>query len=203
MLEEASDEREPDTIFNRLPRINSLEPAQRAVALELVRWREETARENDRPVPSVLADAPLVEVAKRRPSSLDRLAQIRGLNESTLRRRGRAIIDVVERGRRNEPIPIDGDRPPPTDVSDAPLIALGEALVRTRAMEAQLAYELIAARADLERIIRAQRDGLPEPETRTLQGWRRELVGEELMELLAGRRSLLVGENRAIDITTV
>jgi ribonuclease D len=67
-------------------------------------------------------------------------------------------------------------------------------------MEAQLAYELIAARADLERITRAQRDGLPEPETRTLQGWRRELVGEELLELLAGRRSLRVGPNRAIHI---
>ena len=56
-LQDASDEREPDTIFNRLPRVNSLEPSQRAVAYELVRWREETAREADRPVPSVLADA--------------------------------------------------------------------------------------------------------------------------------------------------
>src|SRR5919109_4339919 len=44
-LEEASDEREPRAIFNRLPRINSLELSQRAVALELVWWREQTARE--------------------------------------------------------------------------------------------------------------------------------------------------------------
>ena len=59
-LEDASDEREPETIFHRLPRVNSLEPSQRAVAFELVRWREETAHETDRPVPSVLADAALV-----------------------------------------------------------------------------------------------------------------------------------------------
>jgi ribonuclease D len=200
MLEEASDEREPNTIFNRLPRINSLEPAQRAVALELVRWREETARENDRPVPSVLADAPLVEVAKRRPSSLDRLAQIRGLNESTLRRRGRAILGVVERGRGREPIPVDGDRPAPTDANDAPLIALGEALVRARAAEAGLAYELIAARADLQRIVTAVRLGEPDADVRTLQGWRREVVGTELLELLQGRRSLRVGANRTIEV---
>jgi ribonuclease D len=200
MLEEASDEREPNTIFNRLPRINSLEPAQRAVALELVRWREETARDNDRPVPSVLADAPLVEVAKRRPSSLDRLAQIRGLNESTLRRRGRAILGVVERGRTREPIPVDGDRPAPTDANDAPLIALGEALVRARAAEAGLAYELIAARADLQRIVTAIRLGDPEANVRTLQGWRREVVGTELLELLQGRRSLRIGANRTIEV---
>jgi ribonuclease D len=201
MLEEASDEREPNTIFNRLPRINSLEPAQRAVALELVRWREETARENDRPVPSVLADAPLVEVAKRRPSSLDRLAQIRGLNESTLRRRGRAILGVVERGRAREPIPVDGDRPAPADANDAPLIALGEALVRARAAEAGLAYELIAARADLQRIVTAVRLGTNDADVRTLQGWRREVVGAELLELLQGRRSLRVAADRTIEVT--
>jgi ribonuclease D len=199
-LEDVSDEREPTTIFNRLPRINSLEPAQRAVALELVRWREETARESDRPVPSVLADAPLVEVAKRRPSSIERLAQIRGLNESTLRRRGRAIIGVVERGRSREPIPVDGDRPAPADANDAPLIALGEALVRARAAEAGLAYELIAARADLQRIVTAVRLGHPDADVRTLQGWRREVVGAELLELLQGRRSLRVGPGRTISV---
>jgi ribonuclease D len=199
-LEEATDEREPNTIFNRLPRINSLEPAQRAVALELVRWREETARETDRPVPSVLADAPLVEVAKRRPSSLERLAQIRGLNESTLRRRGRQILGVVERGRTREPIPVDGDRPAPSDANDAPLIALGEALVRARAAEAGLAYELIAARADLQRIVTAVRLGDNDADVRTLQGWRREVVGAELLELLQGRRSLRVGADRTIEV---
>jgi ribonuclease D len=199
-LEEATDEREPTTIFNRLPRINSLEPAQRAVAFELVRWREETARETDRPVPSVLADAPLVEVAKRRPSSLERLAQIRGLNESTLRRRGRAILGVVEQGRTQEPIPVDGDRPAPSDANDAPLIALGEALVRARAAEAGLAYELIAARADLQRIVTAVRLRAPDADVRTLQGWRREVVGAELLELLEGRRSLRVGPDRTIEV---
>jgi ribonuclease D len=170
------------------------------VAYELVQWREETARETDRPVPSVLADAALVEVAKRRPTSLERLAQIRGLNESALRRRGRAIIGVVERGRGREPIPVDGVRPPPTDAHDAPLIALGEALVRARAAEAGLAYELIAARADLQRIVTAVRLGNGEADVRTLQGWRREVVGTELIELLQGRRSLRVGPERTIEI---
>ena len=72
-----------------------------------------TAREADRPVPSVLADAALVEIAKRRPPRSSAWRQIRGLNEGTLRRRGRAILDVVERGREREPIPVDGAAPPP------------------------------------------------------------------------------------------
>jgi ribonuclease D len=200
-LEDVSDERDPDQIFGRLPRVNSLDPAQRAVARELVEWREATAREGDRPVPSVLPDAGLVEVAKRRPASLERLAQIRGLNEGTLRRRGQAIVAAVERGREREPIPSDGVRNPPPDPGDAPLIALAEALVRARSAEAELAYELLAARADLQRIVTALREGAGEPEVRTLQGWRRELVGLELLELLEGRRSLRVGPGRHIEVS--
>jgi len=200
-LEDVSDERDADAIFARLPRVNSLDPAQRAVARELVEWREGIARDGDRPVPSVLADAALVEIAKRRPQSLERLAQIRGLNEGTLRRRGSSIVAAVERGRGREPIPSDGVRSPPPDPGDAPLIALAEALVRARAAQAELAYELLAARADLQRIVTALREGNPEPEVRTLQGWRRELVGDELLELLAGRRSLRVGPDRKIDVS--
>jgi ribonuclease D len=200
-LEDVSDERDPDAIFARLPRINSLDPAQRAVARELVEWRESVAREGDRPVPSVLPDAALVEIAKRRPQNMERLAQIRGLNEGTLRRRGAAIVSAVERGRAREPIPTDGVRTPPPDPADAPLIALAEALVRARAARSELAYELLAARADLQRIVTALRENAAEPEVRTLQGWRRELVGLELLELLEGRRSLRVGPDREIVVS--
>ena len=83
-----------------------------------------------------------------------------------------------------------------TDSADGPTIALAEALERARALEAGLAYELIAARADLAPIVVAARRGRPEPQVRTLAGWRRELVGAELLELLAGRRRLGVSEGR-------
>jgi ribonuclease D len=192
-LEEISDERDLDTIFRRLPRVNSMDPGQRAVARELVEWREGLAERGNRPVSSVLQDATLVEVAKRRPQTAERLSQIRGLHESTLRRRGDEILAAVTRGRERDGIPVEGDRPTAPDPADAPLIALAEALVRARANQAGLAYELLAARADLQRIVTAVRVEDGDAEVRTLQGWRREVVGSELLDLLAGRRSLRVG----------
>lgn len=199
-LASTNDERDPDTIFTRLPRVNSLDPKLRAIARELVVWREQTAREQDRPIPSVLSDVALVEVAKRRPSQMTQLEQIRGINESTRRRRGRAILEAVQRGRSRPPIPVEGARPAQPDALDAPVIALSEALVRARALQEELAYELIAARADLQRIVLAMRDGQPPPDVRTLRGWRREVVGDELLELLNGRRALTVGPDRHVAV---
>jgi len=71
-------------------------------------------------------------------------------------------------------------------------VALGEALLRARAREAGLAYELLAARADLQAIVAAARLGGEEANVRTLRGWRRVLAGAELLDLLAGRVSLSV-----------
>jgi ribonuclease D len=202
-LEAISDERNLDTIFSRLPRVNSLDPPQRAVARELVEWREDLAERGNRPVSSVLQDATLVEVAKRRPQTAERLSQIRGLHESTLRRRGRDILEAVARGREREGIPVEGERPTQPDAADAPLIALSEALVRARASSAGLAYELLATRADLQRIVTAVRsddDSPGDADVRTLQGWRREVVGAELLDLLAGRRSLRVGPGLEVHV---
>jgi ribonuclease D len=204
-LEQIHDDRDVDTIFGRLPRINSLDPGQRAVARELVEWREGLAERGNRPVSSVLQDATLVEVAKRRPQSNERLSQIRGLHESTLRRRGREILEAVARGRERDGIPVEGDRPTQPDPADAPLIALSEALVRARAAKAELAYELLATRADLQRIVTAVRssDGggtEVDADVRTLQGWRREVIGSELLDLLAGRRSLRVGPGLDVEV---
>ncbi len=191
-LESATDERDPYTAWERLPRVNQLDPRSRTVARELAAWREETASADDRPVGSVLADPALVELAKRQPATTRGLEQIRGLHPPTIRRRGEAILDAIARGKQAPPIPRD-ERRGRSEPSDAPLIALAEALLRARAIEAGLAYELIASRSELEQIVAAARLHEPEPDVRTLDGWRRELVGDDLRALLAGRRSVGVG----------
>jgi ribonuclease D len=193
---DATDERDPDEVWRRLPRISGLSPKERARARELAAWRERTAAEEDRPVGSVLRDPTLVELAKRGPRTTRELSQIRGAGPDVVRRRARDILAAVERGREAEPIRLDDGERLGVDAVDGPTIALAEALVRARAQEAGLAYELIAARADLAPIVVAARRETPEPDVRTLRGWRRELVGAELLELLAGRRRLAVVNGR-------
>jgi ribonuclease D len=199
-LEQASDERDPDAIFERLPRIGGMDPAVRARARELVEWREQTAEREDRPAGSVLNDSALVEVARRRPDSVERLEQIRGVSAPTLHRRGRSLLAAVARGSARPPIPAEPRQRTVVADEDGPLVALAEALVRARALEEQLAYELLATRAELQRVVAAVRDGRSPEDARLLQGWRGELAGAELVELLRGRRTLSVGTERRLRI---
>jgi ribonuclease D len=198
-LESATDERDPESAWERLPRVNQLDPQARAVARELAAWRERTASGEDRPVGSVLQDAPLVELAKRQPPNARSLEQIRGIHPSTVRRRGDAILEAIATGREGTPIPREEARGR-SEPADAPLIALAEALLRARALEAGLAYELIASRSELEQIIAAARRAEPEPTVRTLSGWRRELVGDDLRDLLDGKNMIGVGPERRLTL---
>jgi len=196
-MEGATDERDPETAFERLPRAASLDPRSRAVARELAAWRERTASAEDKPVGTILPDPALVEIAKRKPGGVAELEQIRGLHGGHLKRRGGELIEAVRRGRGAEPIAREA-RGPGSESGDAPLVALVEAVIRARAIEAGLAYELVASRAELERIVIAARRGDPEPDVRALSGWRRELVGAELEDLLNGRRSVTIERGRLV-----
>jgi ribonuclease D len=201
-LEDASDERDPNTAWERLPRVHQLSGRARAVARELAAWRERLAAAEDRPVGQVLPDPALLELARRQPTDVTALERIRGLQPSVVRRRARDLLAAIQRGVAAPPLPLSPTERPDVRPGDTPLIALSEALVRSRALAAGLAYELVASRAELEQVVAAARRNSAEPHIRTLQGWRRDLVGAELLDLLAGRRLLSVGRDGRLTVTT-
>ena len=192
-LAAASDERNADALFERLPKIAGHDPVTRAVARELVVWREATASSHDRPAQQVLGDQPLVELAKRRPKTIDDLRQIRGLGEANGRRRAEGLLTAIAEGLTKDPIPRRPLRQLDTRPEDVAVIALCEALLRTRAATAGLAYELLATRNELQLLVSGHREQTESADVRVLQGWRREVVGHELLELLEGNLSLRVG----------
>src|SRR5688500_864767 len=92
-IAEATDGRDPDEVWRRLPRVNGLDARDRAVARALAAWRERTAAEEDRPVGSVLRDPTVVELAKRQPAGRRALAQLPGVQRAPVRRAGAAGSD--------------------------------------------------------------------------------------------------------------
>lgn len=191
-LEDVSDERGVDRSYEKLPRLGRLSDAARAIARELAEWREQEARAADRPPGAVLPDQALVELARRTPRDKNGLEQIRGLPPQMLHRRGDALLAAIARGRERTP-PEPPPEPSPRDPADAPLVSLAQALVRHRSMESGVAVELIATQSELATLVHALRRGTGGDQVRVSHGWRRELVGDELRELVEGRRALSVG----------
>ena len=191
-LEDVSDERDADRSYEKLPRLGRMSDRARAVARELVEWREQEARTADRPPGAVLPDQALVELARRTPRDKNGLEQIRGLPPQMLHRRGDEVLAAIARGR-DRPPPEAPPEPSPRDPADAPLVSLAQALVRHRSMESGVAVELIATQSELATLVHSLRRGDNGDHVRVSRGWRRELVGEELGELVRGRRALSVG----------
>lgn len=189
----AAGERDPEEQFRRLTAGSDMSALDAAVARELVFWREETAREQDRPVRSVIPDRMITQLARRRPASLDALKQERGVGEGMWRRYGNQLLATLRKGEQAPPVklPPRPEQPP----WFAPLTALCEALVRARCEEQQVAKEIVATRDEIGEVVLETVQGRPEPPNRLLSGWRREMVGEEVLELLRGERSLRVGQD--------
>jgi ribonuclease D len=193
-LESSSDQRDPWETWRRLPKSNQLSGRARAVARELAAWREQTAAHEDRTVSSVVSDPALVEIARRQPADEKALAGIRGVHGGVLRRRGRDVLAAVRRGLDAPPVPKEREGAIGLEAHDGPVIALAEAMLRRRALDERLAYEVLATRAELNRVVAATRRGDPEPDVRILTGWRRQVAGDDLLALLRGERDLAVDE---------
>ena len=189
----SGDERDPHEVFLRLVATTRLTPAEAAVARELVFWRESAAREQDRPIRSVLPDRLVTQLARRRPQTIDALKKERGVGEGLARRYGSQVLAALRRGEQATPVRLP--RRPEQPSWYGPLTALCEALVRARCEEKQIATEMVATRSEVGEVVLETVQGHDEPRNRLLTGWRRAIAGEEMLDLLRGDRSLRVGEN--------
>jgi ATP-dependent DNA helicase RecQ len=73
----------------------ALDPAAEALWLNLRTWRLDEARRQELPPYVIFHDATLIEVARRRPTSLADLADIPGVGRSKLDRYGAAVLAVT------------------------------------------------------------------------------------------------------------
>ena len=201
-VEESRDERTPERAYDRLPKVGRLDASGRAVARRLSTWREGVAREMDRPPAFVVPDQALVELARRKPRDKGALENIRGLPQQTLHRRGSELLAEIEAGRDEDP-PAAPPSPPRRDPAEAPLVSLAQAVVRHRSMESGVATELIATQSELSALVASVRRGAGSGDVRALQGWRRELVGDELSALIEGRLSVAVKDDGGLEIREI
>jgi ribonuclease D len=164
--------------------LRTMKPRTRGILASLAEWRERRAMASDIPPRQVLPDLALHGVAQRDPSSVGELAQARGVDERHTRgAMGQEILDAVERGRtRRADLPVaEGDE---LDRHLRPAITLVSAWISEVARTHDVDTALLATRTDIVALLRR------DPTARLASGWRHDLVGEDIGNLLAGRSGL-------------
>lgn len=187
--------RDPATLYTRMKKTGRLNRRELAVLRELAIWRDREAAARDRPRARVVSDEVLADIARRAPTSVDELRLLRGLFPKEIKRSGEAIVAAVGRALalpKAEWPPIPSRRR--DDEELAPTADLLDIALRARAMEADIGPSYLGGRQALTDLVRWVRDGAMDGEDppKLLRGWRRELVGEHLVEIARGRGALSV-----------
>src|SRR5690606_28284296 len=182
----------PDEMYRRVRGWNGLRRRSLGALRAVAAWREREALRANRPPSWIMNDRSMLELCRRPPADENEMRQVRGLGEGTVQRYGRAILDAMRAGM---------DDPPPPPPKVPPIPSVGQAwpaviggIVQAGCREADIAARFVATRADIDELIAWWLTGEhdDEPPLPLLQGWRRELAGQAVIDWLHGRTTIAV-----------
>jgi len=190
LLEEVGFQEQEGPLFLRFKGAGRLDRRQLALLEELLQWRDREAERRDRPAFKVIGNKPLLEVATHTPRTLRGLVGLEGLFPRLVDRYGPALLKAVERGMAlpegELPIYPRSERRQKDPAADKRLARLKQ-WRQTKAAELQIDPGILINNALLETLSRqppATAGGLAAiPE---MKNWQREVLGEGIVQTLAG-----------------
>jgi ribonuclease D len=183
---------DPEQAWRRL-RPRGASPRLLAVLREGAAWRERTAQRIDIPRQRLLRDEQLLEIASHAPKGAEELARTRGLGRGFAEGwQGRELLEAIDRARRlpDSELPTR-DRAPEQLRAPGAVVDLLRTLLRLKAEEAGVAGRLIASADEIDRLAAGKRD-VP-----ALKGWRREVFGNDAVDLIEGKLALSLAGDHA------
>lgn len=182
--------------WRKVPGVHKLSRRELAIVRELHAWRDRQAQLRNKPARSVLRDDLLIDLAHRKPHKLDEVTATRGMQRRDYRRDAEELLACVQRA-----LALPEDQCPKKASTRQPLPqedVLGKLLaiaLADRCAELGISQSIVGSMADLQDLVRwhalNQRQGHPPA---LVQGWRAEVCGNVLTELLDGRVCLRVAD---------
>ena len=188
--------------WRRVSGIGKLGPRNLAIVRELWNWRQTEAEHRNIPAKRVLRDDLLVEIAKRKIDSPDQIMAIRGMDRGGAKRKAHELAEAVARGLAGPTEKLSrGSR---SDELPSQLNLLAQFLapaLGTICRRAEIATSMVGTATDVRELIayrmESKHNGNEVPAL--AQGWRAELVGNVIDDLLAGTRSIRIANAHAED----
>jgi ribonuclease D len=215
--EKARTETPPEELYKKL-NTSRLSRRQLATLREMAMTRDEIARRIDKPLPFILPDVPLLQLAKQPPRDAQSFRATRGVPASAGEWAGKFIAAAKRAAQLPEsqwPEMKNGSRPDPRIENIAVLLGI---VASQRADEAQIARTYLAPREQLTALaawsIERGAGSTPDestpgrsevrPDLPILSDWRGQLVGEELLNLLDGKLAIAINPKTGeLEITSL
>ncbi|NNF40784.1 MAG: ribonuclease D [Woeseiaceae bacterium] len=161
---------------DRLKGARNFRGPRRSAAAKLAVWRENEAIRRNRPRQWILRDSVLLDIAYRRPATEAELADIEGMSPKLLARQGTTLLRLIAESATDD----NGYTPPGApDEQQKALLKTLQARVKRCADELGIAAETLASRRELATMILSGRR-----DSRVFSGWRRDLIGKDLLALM-------------------
>ena len=188
--------------WRRISGIGKLDARGLAIARQLWLWRHEEARRANKPPRRVMRDDLIVELARHQIDRPEKITAIRGMQRAALRRKAGELARAVQRGME---APLERALRTDRNRSLPQLNLLGQYLapaLGTICRRATIAASMVGTASDVRDLI-AHRLGIGQAKEHRppslCQGWRAELVGNLIDDLLQGKRSIRICNPRDED----
>lgn len=188
----------PDERFWHLKHVSSLKKWQLACAKELASWRESCSIKKNIPRKWVISDEQIILICRKQPKNIDELFSMRGIKSSINIQEAREIIGAIKKGcaYKESDLPNIKECQKNSYKNDKCVceeieaeIDLMCAIIRHRAKEYNISPHTLSSNSDLSKIARGIKSGIP-----TLSGWRKKIVGNELLSLMDGKIELSISD---------
>lgn len=189
----ATTARRADDRWTKVSGAGSLRGQDLAVFRELVQWRDDRAKRVNKPSRWVLRDDLLAEFAKRQPKTVKELQSMRGTGNVANAEVGAEIVGAVERGLAvpTESWPARPKRRDP--VEETMVVKILSAALFHVAQENDVAPSLLGGNDDLKDFVHyVLEPDEKAPPPKLAQGWRKEVCGEYLSDMIHGKVHLRI-----------
>lgn len=185
----------PEDAWNKIKGINRLRPRQLAAAKNIAQWREEMAIKKDLPRRWILADDILLASAQLLAKNISQLESVATIKKATIENSGNIILKCIKDALELNEADLPSTEKPKRLTADQEIIAdLLLTQLKLIANEQNISPANIANRKMIEKIIYGEKD-IP-----LLKGWRYQLAGKKIQDLLSGEFGLHIKNNKVLAI---
>jgi ribonuclease D len=181
---------DPEGAWQRIKAVSRLRGVKLNVLRHLAAWREREAMAADKPKRWILSDDLVLQLAQQAPKKKEELAQLRDFSPGSIERYGNILLGLIDQAMQEPkelwPETENHRKPSMQQEATADMV---NAVLRIKSGEHSISPQLLATRDHIHQLLAGERD-IP-----LLQGWRLQLAGQAVLDIMQGKMQLAYIEN--------